>query len=283
MSLSVLRTAEEVRAFSAAARGDRQRLALVPTMGFLHAGHLTLIQKALEYAGRVAVSLFVNPTQFGPKEDFGAYPRDLQGDLAKLEGAGASCAFVPDVAEMYPDGDATYVEVSKLTEGLCGRSRPGHFRGVTTVVAKLFALFRPDCALFGEKDYQQLQVIRRMSRDLHFGIDVIGVPTVREPDGLAMSSRNSYLSPEERAQAKALSSGLFAAQRLFDAGAREGAALVAEVRKALSSAKIREDYVELVDAEALTALARVAEGQRARLLVAAFVGKARLIDNVSIG
>jgi pantoate--beta-alanine ligase len=230
----------------------------------------------------VAASIFVNPTQFGPSEDLSRYPRDLEGDLRKCESAGVSFVFAPERPEqVYPPGYQTYVEVMELEQGLCGAKRPGHFRGVATVVAKLFNLFRPDVALFGEKDYQQLRVLQQLNDDLHFGIEVVGMPIVREPDGLAMSSRNKYLSPEERRRALALSRGLFAAREAFAQGERAPAALVAQVQRELEAVQARVDYVELVDARTLRALERV--DRPARLLVAAFIGHTRLIDNLALG
>jgi pantoate--beta-alanine ligase len=257
-------------------------MALVPTMGFLHDGHVSLMREARAHADVVAVSIFVNPTQFGPKEDFSTYPRDLESDLAKCEAAGVELVFAPDAKTLYPDGYQTYVEVREVSQGLCGARRPGHFIGVATVVTKLFALFRPHVALFGEKDYQQLQVISALARDLNLGVDVRGCPTVREPDGLAMSSRNSYLDKEQRAKALALSRGLFAARDLAAGGERARAPLVTAVRAALDAQGLKEDYVDLVDAQTLRPLDSLEPGAPARLLVAAFLGKTRLIDNVAV-
>jgi pantoate--beta-alanine ligase len=241
------------------------------------------MREGRRHADVVASSIFVNPTQFGPREDLGRYPRDFEGDLAKCASAGAEAVFAPEPGAMYPPGYQTYVEVTQVSQGLCGERRPGHFRGVATIVTQLLCLFRPEVALFGEKDYQQLQVIRALSRDLHLGVDIVGMPTVREPDGLAMSSRNAYLSAEERQRALSLSRGLKAAQALLREGTREAGALVGAVRRELEAAGLREDYVELVDAERLTPLATVAPGQPARLLVAAFSGTTRLIDNMPLG
>jgi pantoate--beta-alanine ligase len=283
MAPQVLRTTSEVQAWAAALRRQGRRLALVPTMGYLHEGHLSLMREGRQRAGVVATSIFVNPTQFGPKEDLSRYPRDFEGDLARCASAGVDAVFAPEPGAMYPPGYQTYVEVTEVSKGLCGERRPGHFRGVATIVTQLLCLFRPDVALFGEKDYQQLQVIKALSRDLHLGVEILGMPTVREPDGLAMSSRNAYLSAEERRRALAISRGLGAAQALFRSGTRDSAALVDAVRRELRNADLREDYVELVDAERLTPLAALQPGQPARLLVAAFCGTTRLIDNQSIG
>jgi pantoate--beta-alanine ligase len=284
MGTAVLRTVAEVKAWVAGLRREGRRLALVPTMGFLHEGHLSLMREGRSRADVVATSIFVNPTQFGPKEDLSRYPRDLEGDVAKCASAGVDMVFAPeDPRAMYPPGYQTYVEVTDVSQGLCGDRRPGHFRGVATIVTQLLCLFRPEVALFGEKDFQQLQVIQALNRDLHLGVDIVGMPTVREPDGLAMSSRNAYLSPEERQRALSLSRGLRAAQALLREGTREAGALVGAVRRELEAAGLREDYVELVDAERLKPLAQVAPGQSARLLVAAFSGATRLIDNMPLG
>src|SRR5581483_6276732 len=226
----------------------------------------------------VAASIFVNPTQFGPNEDLAKYPRDLQGDVAKCKSAGVLFVYAPEPDTVYPKGYQTYVNVENVTKGLDGASRPGHFRGVATVVTKLLALFRPYLALFGEKDYQQLQVIKALARDLELDVEIIGMPTVRESDGLAMSSRNSYLKGEERQRALALFKGLNAAQSANETSAEK---LKAIIREHLSNARIREDYVEIVDAETLEPLADIA-GRSARALVAGFVGTTRLIDNVAL-
>jgi pantoate--beta-alanine ligase len=283
MSPLVLRTVAETAAWAESVRRSGRRLALVPTMGFLHEGHVSLMREGRRRAEVVAASIFVNPTQFGPREDLSRYPRDLEGDLARCAEAGVEAVFAPEPEEVYPSGFQTYVDVTEVSQGLCGARRPGHFRGVATVVTKLLCFFRPHVALFGEKDYQQLQVIRALERDLNLGVEIIGMPTVREPDGLAMSSRNSYLSPEERQRALALSRGMAAAQALHQQGTRESAVLVAAVRRELEAAGLREDYVELVDATTLAPLPAVSSGQPARLLVAAFVGNTRLIDNQPLG
>lgn len=266
---------------SEATRRAGRRLALVPTMGFLHAGHLSLMAEARSRADVVVVSIFVNPSQFGPAEDLSRYPRDLAGDLAKCAAAGVDAVFHPAPEEMYPAGHQTFVEVTELSRGLCGDRRPGHFRGVATVVTQLFALARPHVAVFGEKDYQQLLAVRRLSRDLHLGVEVVGMPIVREADGLAMSSRNAYLAPQERVRALALSRGLEGAQAAFQRGVTDGHTLRERVRAELRRSELREDYVELVDAETLHALERA--DRPARLLVAAFVGSTRLIDNAPLG
>ena len=264
-----------------ATRREGRRLALVPTMGFLHAGHTSLMAAARARADVVLVSIFVNPTQFGPAEDLARYPRDLPGDLAKCAAAGVDLVFHPASGEMYPEGHQTFVEVTELSRGLCGDRRPGHFRGVATVVTQLFALARPQVAFFGEKDYQQLLVVRRLAQDLHLGVEVVGMPIVREPDGLAMSSRNAYLDPAERGRALSLWRGLQAAQEEFRGGVRDAARLAGRVGEELRRSEVRQDYVEVVDAGTLRPLPSV--DRPARMLVAAFVGKTRLIDNVALG
>lgn len=278
----VWRTPDEVRAFVKGLGAKGQRLALVPTMGFLHDGHLSLMREGGRRADVVAASIFVNPSQFGPREDLGRYPRDPEGDLAKCAAAGVAGVYLPEPATVYPPGYQTWVTVDEVSQGLDGDRRPGHFRGVATVVAKLLALFRPDVALFGEKDYQQLQVITRLAADLELGVEIVGLPTVREADGLAMSSRNAYLSPDERQRALALSKGLFAARDAAAKGEAVVATLLELLRAPLAAAGLREDYVAICDARSLKALERLSPGQPARALVAAFAGTTRLIDNVSL-
>ncbi|MFL5246708.1 MAG: pantoate--beta-alanine ligase [Myxococcales bacterium] len=257
-------------------------LALVPTMGFLHEGHASLIRAARNLAPTVAVTIFVNPTQFGPNEDLSRYPRDLEGDLQRCGRAGASFVFAPDApSEMYPAGFQTYVEPGPLAGPLCGARRPGHFRGVCTVVAKLFALSRADVALFGEKDYQQLQIIRRMAADLDIGTEVIGRPIVREADGLALSSRNAYLLPEERPRATALWRSILAVRERFRAGERDREVLEALAQETLTRAGLRVDYAELRDPNELQPVSQA--DPSSRLFLAAFLAKTRLIDNAALG
>jgi pantoate--beta-alanine ligase len=251
-------------------------------MGFLHEGHVSLMREGLTRADVVAVTIFVNPTQFGPKEDLARYPRDLEGDLAKCQAAGVSVVYAPDAAAVYPPGFQTFVEVEQVSQGLCGERRPGHFRGVATIVTKLLALFRPEVALFGEKDYQQLQVISALARDLDLGVEVIGRPTVREADGLAMSSRNAYLSAEDRQKALALSRGLRAMQAAVAGGERDAATLVGLARAELARSGVREDYVEIRHAQTLAPLLRLEAQAPARALVAGFLGATRLIDNLPL-
>jgi pantoate--beta-alanine ligase len=276
--LPVFRTVAALRAQSDAWRKEGLRIALVPTMGALHDGHLSLIRAAKERADKVLASIFVNPTQFGPKEDFAAYPRQEEQDLAKLESAGTDGAYLPGIGEIYPPGFATSITVGGVSEGLCGAVRPGHFAGVATVVAKLLLQSSADIALFGEKDYQQLQVIRRMARDLDLRVAIEGVPTMREPDGLAMSSRNAYLSPEERAIAPALYRELMGILAELRQGADAAQSLAAGIRRILEAGFSSVDYLELRAAEDLAPLVRF--DRPARLLVAARLGKTRLIDNI---
>jgi len=268
----------EMTAWSRAARARGETIAFVPTMGALHAGHVALLAEGRRRADRLALSIFVNPTQFGPNEDLARYPRDLPGDLAKAAGAGTDVAFVPEAVDIYPAGFQTTIEVRDLARGLDGVSRPGHFAGVATVVAKLFNIVQPDLAIFGEKDFQQLAIVRKLVADLAMGIKIVGLPTVREPDGLAMSSRNAYLSPAERTRALSISRALGAAREQAAAGERDAAALVAAARAALDVDRL--DYLELCDAETLVPLTQV--DRPAVLLAAVFVGRTRLIDNVRI-
>jgi pantoate--beta-alanine ligase len=256
-------------------------LGFVPTMGYLHEGHLALVRQAKAENASVAVSIFVNPTQFGPKEDFKQYPRDPRRDLALLEREGTDLVFMPPVEEIYPPGFNSWVEVGRLAERLEGASRPGHFRGVATVVARLFDLVKPDKAYFGQKDAQQLIVIKKMVADLALNLEIVAVPTVREPDGLAMSSRNTYLNPEERKQAKVLYQALTLAQRLYAEGERNAETIrqkMADLIKKQPLAKI--DYISIGDAETLEELDVVKPP--ALVSMAVRIGKTRLIDNVVV-
>lgn len=264
----------------AARRALRDPLGLVPTMGALHAGHLALVERARRDGGVVWATIFVNPLQFGPQEDLTTYPRDLAGDLARLAAAGVALVFTPTVEEMYPAGFSTTVTVGGVSEGLEGARRPGHFAGVATVVAKLFALARPDRAYFGQKDAQQLRVIRRLAADLAFDLQIVPVPTVREPDGLALSSRNRYLNAAERQAATVLARALSAARREWLAGARDADALRAAMAAVLAAEPLaRVDYISLADDVTLREL-QGAVGAVALASLAVFVGRTRLIDNL---
>lgn len=263
------------------ARREGRTIGLVPTMGALHEGHLSLIRRARADNELVVVSIFVNPAQFGAGEDLDTYPRDLGRDLRLAEDAGADLVFSPSVAEMYPPGYSTWVDVEGLTEGLCGASRPGHFRGVCTVVAKLFAICGPDRAYFGEKDAQQLAVIKRMVRELNIPVEVASCPTVRETDGLALSSRNTHLSGAERAEAPVIFRALSAARTLVENGERDAARLKSEIRSVLGDAGLATvDYVEIVDAASLAPVEVLAG--RCLIAVAVWFGDTRLIDNLTV-
>ena len=278
--MRVIREKAELREAVAALKADGGTIAFVPTMGALHAGHMALVEEARRHARHVAASIFVNPTQFGPDEDLSRYPRREASDAAMLEAAGCAILWAPDAATMYPEGYATSIHVAGVSEGLCGASRPGHFDGVATVVAKLFGQVQPDVALFGEKDFQQLAVIRRMVADLDLPVRIVGVPTQRDADGLALSSRNLYLSEAERRAARALPRALGeAAQAIADG--HEPSEAVAAAREALARAGFGPiDYVELRDS---TTLAPIEAPLRpARLLAAAWIGGTRLIDNLPV-
>jgi len=282
LPFEIFRDPRAMRARAEDLRRDGRRIAVVPTMGALHDGHLALLRAARGKADVVILTIFVNPTQFGPSEDLAKYPRDEAGDIARARTCGIDLAFCPDAAAMYPPGSQTFVEVCELQKPLCGASRPGHFAGVATVVSKLFHITQPHVAVFGEKDYQQLAIIRRMVRDLDFGIEIASVPIVREPDGLALSSRNAYLSSEQRRAALSLSAGLAAAEAAFAAGERSAAALVAAASAPITAeAATRIDYVELRDADDLTPVERIA--RPAVLALAVFIGTTRLIDNRVLG
>ena len=264
--------------WSETARRSGATIAFVPTMGFLHEGHLSLMREGRNRASLLASSLFVNPTQFGPNEDFSRYPRNFEGDCAMMRTVPVDVLFAPEPEVMYPRGSQTWVEVTQITQGLCGASRPGHFRGVTTVVAKLFNIVKPHIALFGEKDYQQLRTIERMVTDLNFDIEIVPVPTVRETDGLAMSSRNAYLSRDHRGKALVLSAALRAAEAAFKAGARDPRELVKAARRCLDDTQeIQVEYVEAVDALSLETIERIE--RPVVVAIAARFGQTRLIDN----
>lgn len=277
--VKICRTIDEMRAACRAARQDHRRLGFVPTMGALHAGHISLVRAARQQCDTVAASIFVNPTQFGPKEDFSKYPRTFERDREMFEAEKVGILFAPTVEEMYPPGATTFVTVEGLSDKLCGRSRPGHFRGVTTVVAKLFNIVEPDLAFFGQKDAAQAVIIRRMVRDLGFDVEIVVCPIVREPDGLALSSRNAYLDPQQRKQATVLYRALMRIQFLADQGESDSARLIAAALEEFKQQpEVRLDYFEVVDREILDPVANTSKG--ALVAVAAFVGPTRLIDNI---
>lgn len=284
-SVLVIETAKEMLERSRQYRKEGKSIGFVPTMGALHEGHLSLIRRCAQENDVTVVSIFVNPTQFGPKEDYNRYPRDPEGDVKKAESAGADIVFMPTVEEMYPEGYSTYVEVTgELTEVLCSPFRPGHFRGVTTIVAKLFNIVEPDRAYFGKKDYQQWRVIQRMVRDLNMPIEIIGCPTVRETDGLAMSSRNRYLNQEERESALSLYRSLLAAKKRIEEGERKINNIIREMREFIESQPHvhKIDYIEVVEAETLRPISELKSGQNVVIALAVHVGSARLIDNMEV-
>jgi pantoate--beta-alanine ligase len=272
-------TIEDIRAACRAARRGGKRLGFVPTMGALHEGHLSLVRAARASCDAVAASIFVNPMQFGPNEDLAKYPRSFERDRELLAKEGVELLFAPSVEEMYPAGAVTWVTVEGLSSKLDGRSRPGHFRGVTTVVAKLFHIVEPDAAFFGQKDAAQVAIVRRMARDLNLPVEIVACPIVREPDGLAMSSRNAYLDPQQRKQALVLHRGLLQVKKSWEEGEREAGKLLTVGRDELSAEKsVRLDYLEIVDPDSLVPVENTAGG--ALVAVAAFVGLTRLIDNL---
>lgn len=276
--MKIAGTVAEVREQVKQWRKEGLTVGLVPTMGFLHEGHKSLIDRAVKENDRVVVSVFVNPTQFGPNEDFESYPRDMDKDSALCEAAGASLIFHPEPSEMYLDGYSTFVDMSTLTGGLCGKTRPIHFRGVCTVVSKLFNIVTPDRAYFGQKDAQQLAVIRHMVRDLNFGIEIVGCPIIREEDGLAKSSRNTYLNAEERAAATILSKALKEGKAALESGERDAAKVKQIVTDKINSEKLSKiDYVEIVDWNNLEPVEKVTD--YVLCAVAVYIGKTRLIDN----
>jgi len=277
--MEIVSHVQEMKDLSRRLRAQGKLIGFVPTMGFFHEGHLALMRRAREECTLLIVSIFVNPTQFAPGEDYQSYPRDLERDLRMAAEEGVDIVFAPTPQEMYPEGYSTYVEVENLTERLCGGIRPGHFRGVATVVTKLFNIVQPHRAYFGEKDYQQLVVIERMVRDLNMDVEIIRCPTVREPDGLAASSRNVYLNPEERRAAQALYRALKQGERLFNHGVREAELIKREVKEVLAREPLVEpQYVEVVDGNTLEDVSVVEGG--CVLALAARVGRARLIDNI---
>jgi pantoate--beta-alanine ligase len=279
--MEIIKEIELMQGLSEKWRRDGDIICLVPTMGFLHQGHIELLRVGRENGDRLIMSIFVNPIQFGPQEDYKRYPRDAERDLDKARSCGVDAVFMPTVEEMYPDGFQSTVRVEEITRYLCGRSRPGHFAGVTTVVAKLFNITRPHLAIFGEKDYQQLIVIKRMVKDLSMDIEIIEVPTVREKDGLAISSRNSYLTPEERSSALSLKKGLDLAKAMVAEGEKDPAEIKDAVRELILSHPSTEiDYIAICDPEELTDIGII--DRPSLFALAVRVGKARLIDNVIV-
>ena len=279
--MKLVTTVAGMKALARQWRKEGRKVGFVPTMGYLHAGHLSLVRESKKRADVTVVSIFVNPTQFGPREDFKKYPRDLDKDSAYLREAGVDCLFHPDASDVYPPGYRTTVEVQGLQDRLCGKSRPGHFRGVATVVLKLFNIVSPDLAFFGAKDAQQVKIIERMAADLDLSVEVVTCPLVRETDGLALSSRNAYLGPEERRAALVLSRSLRWAEKAVATGERDAATLVAGIRSAIEAEPLaRVDYVEAVDPETLEPVAEVRGGVLVALAV--FIGPTRLIDNIRL-
>lgn len=276
--MNILKSVEEMKAWADKVHTQGHKLALVPTMGFLHAGHLSLVREAQERCTRVVVSIFVNPTQFASGEDLTTYPHDIDGDVQKLRDMGVDAVFMPTPEIVYPSGFDTFISPDKLGDELCGASRPIHFKGVCTVVAILFRVTRCDSAIFGQKDYQQFQIIKRMNQDLHLGVDVIGMPIIRESDGLAMSSRNAYLSESERQQALCLSQSLEWAQRRVEDGETDIETLTNGIKQQIQAHPLATiDYVKLVDAQSLEAVETLQAPTLCALAV--HLGKTRLIDN----
>jgi pantoate--beta-alanine ligase len=279
--MKLVKTIDEMRAFRREASSRGARLGLVATMGALHEGHLSLVRAARDKSDVIAVSIFVNPTQFGPQEDFAKYPRNLDRDSTLLEREHVDVIFAPSVEDMYPRGAVTWVTVEGMSDRLCGRSRPGHFRGVTTVVSKLFHIIEPDAAFFGQKDAAQVAIIRRMVRHLNMPVSIEVCPIIRESDGLALSSRNAYLNPAERKSALVLYRSLRRAQELFDRGERDSAKLIAAGKQEFAKEpSARLDYFEIVDPDTLESIPVVSK--RALIALAAYVGNTRLIDNIVV-
>jgi len=277
--MEIINTIREMKAVVSQARHLGKSIAFVPTMGFFHEGHLSLMREGRKRGDLLVVSLFVNPTQFGPSEDFKAYPRDFERDRKMAEEVGVDILFVPETMEMYPPNHQTIVRVEKVTQGLCGRSRPTHFQGVTTVVNMLFNIVMPHVAIFGEKDFQQLVAIKQMVRDLHMDVEVVGMPIVREADGLAMSSRNTYLQLDQRKAALSLSRSLKRAEALLQKGERKVESILKEVREVLlSEPLIKIDYIQICDANTLEDVQEIKKD--VVIAIAAYVGQTRLIDNL---
>jgi len=280
--MKIISSIREMQVFSESARNSGQKISFVPTMGYFHDGHLSLMREGRQRADCLAISIYVNPTQFGPSEDFEKYPRDFERDKGLAEGVGVDVIFYPEDKEMYPEHYQTYVNVDNVTQNLCGMSRPGHFRGVTTVCAKLFNIVKPHSAIFGKKDFQQLVAIKRMVIDLNMDLDIIGMPIVREPDGLAMSSRNVYLKTDEREGALSLSRSLNIAKEMYDRGERDVAAILAQVRKYIERhPHTNIDYAKICDTTTLKDIGHI-EGESV-LALAVKINKTRLLDNYVFG
>ena len=280
-NIRIVNKVKDMQALSNRLKKEGRLISFVPTMGALHEGHLSLMRTAKEKGNFLVVSIFVNPTQFGPSEDFNKYTRDLDGDIKKISDIGVDVVFFPEVDEIYPEGFETYVEVQQLQKPLCGEFRPSHFQGVATVVLKLFNIVKPDIAIFGEKDYQQLLIIKKMVRDLHLEIEIIGMPIIREEDGLALSSRNAYLSDEQRLQALALSNSLNNIKRMFNDGENSISNLIKAGTSILNESSIKDiDYLEIRDGNTLEGQQKAKKGDI--VAIAAKVGNARLIDNTKL-
>ncbi|MGA2071526.1 MAG: pantoate--beta-alanine ligase [Sedimentisphaerales bacterium] len=280
--MKVAKTIKLLRTFVSSARNAARTIGLIPTMGALHRGHISLIERSGKHGDFVVVSIFVNPTQFGPKEDLAKYPRPLREDLRICKDHGVDVVFVPDAKEMYQQEELSWVSVDKISEPLCGRFRPGHFRGVATVCAKLFNIVQPDVAYFGQKDAQQLAVIKRMVADLGFGLKIVGCPTVRETDGLALSSRNRYLSPQQRKDATCIYRSLKIAREMIEAGQTNPKTISAKIRRIITAARTLSsiDYISIVDADTLQDVSRI-KGM-VLIAIAARFGSTRLIDNLTV-
>ncbi|HQF84144.1 MAG: pantoate--beta-alanine ligase [Syntrophaceae bacterium] len=280
--MRVIKTIKEMQANGESVRSAGKRISFVPTMGYFHEGHLSLMRRARQVADHVVVSIYVNPTQFGPKEDFSSYPRDFERDAQMAQEVGVDIIFYPSNDEMYPEGYQTYVEVREVTQNLCGQSRPHHFLGVTTVCCKLFNIVKPHSAVFGKKDFQQLTAIRRMVADLNLDLEIIGLPTFREDDGLAMSSRNVYLNEEERKSALTLVAALRNAQKLYAEGQRDASLMIGQARRLIEAAPFTKiDYIKICDTATLEDVNRI--DSEAVMALAVRVGKTRLIDNSVLG
>jgi len=280
--MEIFKTSSEMRAWSDAMHRSGETISFVPTMGYLHEGHLSLMEKGRSICSSLVVSIFVNPTQFGENEDLAAYPKSIDRDLQLIESKGGKAVFLPDREEIYPENYQTYVTLESLPNHLCGISRPVHFRGVATIVTKLFNIVRPDVAIFGTKDFQQLQVIRQLNHDLNFGIEIIGAPIIRESDGLAMSSRNKYLKPEQRPSALSLSQACLKVRQMVEAGERDASGLKFKIKNFIDSfPETRVDYISICNPNTLDEVTEI-DGE-VLFALAVEVGRARLIDNILVG